>query len=109
MTTRTVLSQTLLGTEMRTSVTAGLSMRLKFAFLFAHFLSLALQPNHLVHQCLEVWKNVALQLIIKRPNQAIQKPFLSLRISVHLIRCITRQMSEFVQVLGHRHASLPQL
>jgi hypothetical protein len=53
-------------------------------------------------------EGVALQLIIERPNQTIQKPFMSLRISIHLIRCITREMSELVQVLGHRHASLPQ-
>jgi hypothetical protein len=53
-------------------------------------------------------EGVTLQLIVKRPNQPIQKHFLSFRISVHLIRCITRQMSELVQVLSDRHVSLPQ-
>jgi hypothetical protein len=71
------------------------------------FLPLAFRSNCLVHLCLEIWKVVTLQLIVKRPNQPIQKPFLSLRISVYLIRCITRQMSELVQVLNDRHASLP--
>jgi hypothetical protein len=94
--------------ETRTSVAAGLSMGLKLAFLFTHFLPLALHPNLLVHQCLEVWKNVALQLIMKRPNQAIRKPFLSFRISVHLTRCITRQMSELFQIFSHRYVALPQ-
>jgi hypothetical protein len=108
MTTRTVLSQTLLRTETRTGVAARLSMRLKLAFLFTHSLPLALQPDCLVHKCLEVQKDVALQLIIKRPNQAIQKPFLPFRISVYLIRCITRQMSELVQILSHRNVARPQ-
>jgi hypothetical protein len=83
-------------------------MRLELAFLLAQFLSLAFQSNCVVHQCLEVWISVALQLIIERPNQTIQKPFLSLTDIIHLIRCLTRQMSELVQVLGHRHASLPR-
>jgi hypothetical protein len=82
-------------------------MRLELALLLAQFLPLAFQSNCLVHQCLEIWKGMTLQLIVERPNQPIQKHFLSLRIGVHLIRCITRQMSELVQVLSDKHASLP--
>jgi hypothetical protein len=63
-TTRTIWSQALLRTETRMGVAARLSMRLKLAFLFTHLLSLTFQPNSLVHQCLKVWKDVTLQLIV---------------------------------------------
>jgi hypothetical protein len=83
-------------------------MWLDLVFLLAQFLPLALQSNCLVQQCLEIRKGVTLQLIVERPNQPIQKPFLLIKISVDFIRCIMRQMSELVQVLTNWHASLPQ-
>jgi hypothetical protein len=64
LTTRTIPSQALLRTVTRTGVAARLSMRLKFAFLFTHLLSLAFQPNNFVHQRLKVWEDVTLQLIV---------------------------------------------
>jgi hypothetical protein len=62
--TRTIWSQALLRTVTRAGVAARLSMRLKLAFLFTHLLSLAFQPNSFVHQCLKVWEDVTLQLIV---------------------------------------------
>jgi hypothetical protein len=49
-----------------------------------------------------------MKLIIQWPYQTVQETFLPLWISVDLIRGVARQLSQFVQVLIHKHIALFQ-
>jgi hypothetical protein len=79
-----------------TGVAAGLSLELELTLLLIELFALVLQANCLVQQGSEVWKGMALKLVIQWPNQSIQKAFLSLRVSVDLIWSVARQLSKFV-------------
>jgi hypothetical protein len=78
------------------SVAAGLSLGLELTLFLAELFALVLQANCLVQQGSEVWKGMALKLVIQWPNQSIQKPFLSLQISVDLVWGVAGQLSKFV-------------
>jgi hypothetical protein len=53
------------------SVAAGLSLGLELTLFLAELFALVLQANCLVQQGSEVWKGMALKLVIQWPNQSI--------------------------------------
>jgi hypothetical protein len=89
-------------------VASRLPLKLELSILFAKFLVLAFQAYGFVQQGLEVWGCVTLQLIVEWPYQTFQEAILSLRISVHVIWCVTGQLSELVPVLANCHVALLQ-
>jgi hypothetical protein len=91
-----------------TSVAVGLSLGLELTLLLSELSALVLQANCLVQQGSEVWKSMALKLVIHWPNQSIQTAFLSLRVSVDLVWGVARQLSKFVDIFVHKRIALFQ-
>jgi hypothetical protein len=71
--------------------------------------SAVLQHKSLVHHPLKVLKVLSLQSIGQSIIQAIQEIFLLLLINVDLMRGIAGQLSEFSDILIHRHGPLFQI
>lgn len=104
LTTRAVLV-----TMWRAVMLARASLRLKLPFMVTQFTACALQTNSLVNHGLEVWEDMALELVLDGHYHSIQEPLLLLPIGIRLSSRVPRQLDKLVPELTNRHSSLLQI
>jgi hypothetical protein len=94
--------------NMRSRATAWLMLTHQLT-LALHHTSIVLQHKGRVHHSLEILKVPGLQSIDQSIIQSSEETFLLFLISVSLIGSLARQLSEYGDVLIHRHGSLLQI
>lgn len=86
-------------------IPARLAWSLGLPLMVSQLFPLALQTNSLIEQGIETGETMTLQLVVMGSNQAFQKTFLVLLISIYFWS-IARLLGKFISILTNGHIAL---